>query len=128
MARGISRTKRKRLKNRVSFVYAKIKATFNNTIITIIDKQGQVLTWESGGTQGYRGSKKSTPFAARLAAENCLEFLEEIGVKSMEITYKGPGPGREPSIRTFKNSSIKLVGIKDNTPRPYNGCKMKKQK
>ncbi|TYB31318.1 MAG: 30S ribosomal protein S11 [Candidatus Mcinerneyibacterium aminivorans] len=127
MARGISRARKKRLRSRVDFAYARIKATFNNTLLTIIDKEGNVLTWESGGSQGYRGSKKSTPFAARLAAEQCVEFMEEIGVKSMEITYKGPGPGREPAIRTFKNSSIKLVGIKDETPRPYNGCKTKKQ-
>jgi small subunit ribosomal protein S11 len=120
--------RKKKIKKRVSSAVAKIKATFNNTIITIIDDNGEVLTWASGGTVGYSGSKKSTPFASQMAAENCVKVLADMGVKSMEINYAGPGPGREPAIKVFQNSDIRVTGIKDETPTPYNGCKLKKRK
>ena len=126
MAKG--KTKTKKIKKRVSSAIAKIKSTFNNTIITITDENGSVLTWASGGTVGYSGSKKSTPFAAQMAAEKCVKALTDMGVSRLEIAYSGPGPGRESAIKVLQNSEIRVTGIKDETPVPYNGCTLKKRK
>jgi len=128
LAKGKSVVRKKKIKKRVSSAVAKIKATFNNTIITIIDDKGEVLTWQSGGTVGYSGSKKSTPFASQIAAENCLKVMKDMGIRTLEVNYAGPGPGREPAIKVFQNSEIRVTGIKDETPVPYNGCKLKKRK
>jgi len=118
----------KKIKKRVSAAVVHIKSTFNNTIITVTDETGAVIIGASGGTVGYSGSKKSTPFAAQLAAENCMKALRDMGVKTVSVTYAGPGPGRESAIKTFQNSEIKVIGVKDETPVPYNGCKAKKRK
>jgi len=103
-----------------------IHASFNNTIITVVNGKGEVITWSSGGALGYKGSKKSTPFAAQLAANACIKTALELGIKEVSIRSRGVGPGRESVIRTFQNSEINVSNVKDITPRPFNGCRRKK--
>jgi len=105
-----------------------IHSTFNNTIITITDPEGKVLSWASGGLVGFKGSRKSTPFAAQLAAEKALKDAENFGVKTLEIRVKGPGAGRESAIRTVGGTSFQVKSIKDITPIPHNGCRPPKKR
>lgn len=105
-----------------------IHSTFNNTVITIADKGGNVLTWCSGGVVGFKGSRKSTPFAAQLAAEKVLKDAEVFGLQTLDIRVKGPGAGRESAIRSVGSTRFKVKSIKDVTPIPHNGCRPKKKR
>ena len=105
-----------------------IKATFNNTIITITDKNGQTLCWDTGGSMGYKGSRKSTPFAAQRAAEQCANKVKKMGMKEVDIRVKGPGSGRESAIRAIQASGLEIKAIEDVTPLPHNGCRPRKRR
>ena len=107
---------------------AHILATFNNTIVTITDKQGNTITWATTGSSGFKGSKKSTPFAAGIAAENAAKKAAERGVKEVEVSVKGPGSGRESAIRSLQAAGLLIRSIKDVTPIPHNGCRPQKRK
>ena len=107
---------------------AHIKSTFNNTIITITDKGGDTLAWSSSGTVGFKGSRKSTPFAAQLAAENAAKKAQEFGMKKVDVFVKGPGSGRETAIRTLQANGLEVASITDETPQPHNGCRPKKRR
>jgi small subunit ribosomal protein S11 len=105
-----------------------IHSTFNNTIITITDPDGKVLTWASGGMVGFKGSRKSTPFAAQLAAEKALKEAENFGLRTLDVRVKGPGAGRESAIRTIGSTPLQVRSIKDVTPIPHNGCRPPKKR
>jgi len=105
-----------------------IHSTFNNTVVTITDKTGNVLSWAAGGVVGFKGSRKSTPFAAQLAAEKVLKDAEIYGMQTLDIRVKGPGAGRESAIRSVGNTRFKVKSIKDITPIPHNGCRPKKKR
>lgn len=107
---------------------AHIFATFNNTIITITDTSGNTIAWASAGTAGFRGSRKSTPYAARLAARNAARAAQDNGMQEVEVIVKGPGPGREAAIRALQGSDIRVVAIRDVTPVPHNGCRPPKKR
>jgi small subunit ribosomal protein S11 len=124
---GGRRPKRRERKN-VAYGIAHIKSSFNNTIITISDQQGNVIAWASAGNVGFKGSRKSTPFAAQLAAETAARRAMEHGVRKVDCVVKGPGSGRETAIRTIQNTGIEVVGIKDVTPIPHNGCRPPKRR
>ncbi len=126
-APGGRRPKRRERKN-VAYGIAHIKSSFNNTIITISDQQGNTLAWASAGNVGFKGSRKSTPFAAQLAAETAARRAMEHGVRKVDVVVKGPGSGRETAIRTIQNTGIEVVGIKDVTPIPHNGCRPPKRR
>jgi len=122
------RAKKKKLAKGISSGIAHIQASFNNTIITITDKQGNVLVWSAPGIVGYSGSKKSTPFAAQIAASDAARKAKEIGIKDVEVRVKGPGFGRESAIRALQASGLVITLIKDVTPIPHNGCRPKKKR
>jgi small subunit ribosomal protein S11 len=122
-----TRTRRKEKKNVVHGV-AHIKATFNNTIISITDPEGNVLSWASAGNVGFKGSRKSTPYAAQMAAETCSRRAQEHGVRRVDVLVKGPGSGRETAIRSLQASGLEVIGIKDVTPVPHNGCRPRKRR
>ena len=122
-----SKQKKRSLKG-ITSGFVMIKATFNNTIITITDKQGNVLVWSAPGIVGYSGSKKSTPFAAQIAASDAARKAKEIGIKDVEVRVKGPGFGRESAIRALQASGLIITLIKDVTPIPHNGCRPKKKR
>ena len=126
-AAGGRRPKRRERKN-VAYGVAHIKSSFNNTIVTIADQQGNVLAWASSGHVGFKGSRKSTPFAAQLAAETAARRAMEHGVRKVDVVVKGPGSGRETAIRSIQNAGIEVVGIKDVTPIPHNGCRPPKRR
>jgi small subunit ribosomal protein S11 len=126
-AAGGRRPKRRERKN-VAYGTAHIKSSFNNTIITITDQQGNTIAWASAGNVGFKGSRKSTPFAAQLAAETAARRAMEHGVRKVDVVVKGPGSGREPAIRTIQNTGIEVLGIKDVTPIPHNGCRPPKRR
>ena len=126
-APGGRRPRRRERKN-ISHGIAHIKSSFNNTIITFTDQQGNTLSWASSGNVGFKGSRKSTPFAAQLAAETAARRAMEHGVRKVDVVVKGPGSGRETAIRTIQNTGIEVVGIKDVTPIPHNGCRPPKRR
>ena len=126
-AAGGRRPKRRERKN-IAYGVAHIKSSFNNTIITITDQQGNAIAWASSGNVGFKGSRKSTPFAAQLAAETVARRAMEHGVRKVDVVVKGPGSGRETAIRTIQNTGIEVVGIKDVTPIPHNGCRQPKRR
>lgn len=107
---------------------AHIKASFNNIIISLCNAQGQVISWSSAGKMGFRGSKKNTPYAAQLAAEDCAKEAHEFGLRKVKVYVKGPGQGRESAIRTIHNSGIEVTEIVDVTPLPHNGCRPPKRR
>ena len=119
---------RKRVKKQVSDGIAHVHASFNNTIVTITDRQGNALSWATSGGSGFRGSRKSTPFAAQVAAERAGEIAKEYGVKNLEGMVKGPGPGRESSIRALNAAGFRITNITDVTPIPHNGCRPPKKR
>ena len=121
------KTRRKEKKNVVHGV-AHIKSTFNNTIISLSDLEGNVLSWASAGNVGFKGSRKSTPFAAQLAAETASRRAQEHGVRRVDVEVKGPGSGRETAIRSLQASGLEVIGIKDVTPVPHNGCRPRKRR
>jgi small subunit ribosomal protein S11 len=127
MAKASTRTRKKVKKNVVDGV-AHVHASFNNTIITITDRQGNALCWATSGGSGFRGSRKSTPFAAQVAAERAGVVAQEFGMKNMEVCVKGPGPGRESAVRALNNLGFKITNITDVTPIPHNGCRPPKKR
>ena len=126
-AKKQARTKRRERKNVESGV-AHIKSTFNNTLVTITDPQGNLISWSSSGAQGFRGSRKGTPFAAQQAAEVAAKAAMEHGMKSIEVLVKGPGGGREAAVRSLQATGLEVNMIKDVTPIPHNGCRPPKRK
>ena len=127
MAKANVRIKKKVKKN-VDEGIAHVHASFNNTIITITDRQGNALSWATSGGAGFKGSRKSTPFAAQVAAENAGKAAQEFGVKNIEVRIKGPGPGRESSVRALNAVGLKITSIQDVTPVPHNGCRPPKKR
>ncbi len=121
------RVRRSERKN-IAVGQAHIKSTFNNTIITITDPNGNVIAWQSAGTAGFKGSRKSTPFAAQLAAEACAKVAQEHGVRKVSVFVKGPGSGRETAIRTLQAAGLEIASIQDRTPVPHNGCRPRKRR
>jgi small subunit ribosomal protein S11 len=119
---------RKKVKKNVSEGIAHIHASFNNTIITITDRQGNALSWATSGGAGFKGSRKSTPFAAQVAAESAGRAAMECGVKNLEVRIKGPGPGRESAVRALNALGLKISSISDVTPVPHNGCRPPKRR
>jgi small subunit ribosomal protein S11 len=120
--------KKARVRKNVGKAIAHVKASFNNTIITVTDSTGQVLAWDSAGTIGYKGSRKSTPFAAQRAAEKVADKIRKMGVHELEVLVNGPGSGRESAIRALSNSGIEVKTIEDVTPLPHNGCRPRKRR
>jgi small subunit ribosomal protein S11 len=120
--------RKKKEKKNVPRGVAHIQATFNNTIVTITDPQGNVVAWSSAGTQGFKGSRKSTPFAAQLAAEDAARKAMEQGMRSVEVLIKGPGAGREAALRSLQSTGFQITLIKDVTPIPHNGCRPPKRR
>ncbi len=127
MAKPTSRAKKK-VKKSVTDGVAHIHASFNNTIITISDRQGNALAWATSGGSGFRGSRKSTPFAAQVAADRVGQMVKEFGVKNLDVNVKGPGPGRESAVRALNNAGFKITSICDVTPIPHNGCRPPKKR
>ena len=127
MAKPAAKT-RKKIKKHVLDGVAHIHASFNNTIITITDRQGNTLSWATSGGSGFRGSRKSTPFAAQVAAEKAGSAAQEYGVKNLEVMVNGPGPGRESAVRALNNAGFKVLSITDVTPIPHNGCRPPKKR
>ena len=127
MAKPVAKTKKK-IKRVVTDGVAHVHASFNNTIVTITDRQGNALSWATSGGAGFRGSRKSTPFAAQVAAEAAGKAAQECGVKNVEVRIKGPGPGRESSVRALNALGMKITSISDVTPVPHNGCRPPKKR
>ncbi len=119
---------RKRIKKEVADGIVHIHASFNNTIITITDRKGNALSWATSGGSGFRGSRKSTPFAAQVAAEKAGTVALEFGMKNLDVLIKGPGPGRESAVRSLNNLGFKITNIIDVTPIPHNGCRPPKKR
>jgi small subunit ribosomal protein S11 len=122
-----TRLKRSERKN-IAVGQAHIKSTFNNTIICITDPLGNVISWQSAGTVGFKGSRKSTPFAAQMAAESCAKMAQEHGVRKVSVFVKGPGSGRETAIRSLQAAGLEIASIQDCTPVPHNGCRPRKRR
>ncbi len=120
--------RKKKIKRKIEKGQAHIKSTFNNTIITVTDLDGNVLTWSSAGKVGYQGSRKSTPFAAQIAAEDVAKEAKDMGMNEIQIFVKGPGAGRESAIRSFQAAGMEVNLIKDITPIPHNGCRPPKRR
>ncbi len=127
MAHSTAR-QRKRIRKNVIDGIAHVHASFNNTIITITDRQGHALSWATSGGCGFRGSRKSTPFAAQVAAEKVGAVVKEFGIKNLDVEIKGPGPGRESAVRALNNLGFKISNIIDVTPMPHNGCRPPKRR
>jgi small subunit ribosomal protein S11 len=127
MAKAPTRVRKKAKKN-VAEGIAHVHASFNNTIVTITDRQGNTLAWATSGASGFKGSRKSTPFAAQVAAESAGKAAQECGVKNLEVRIKGPGPGRESAVRALNALGIKITLISDVTPIPHNGCRPPKRR
>lgn len=125
---GKSARQRKKERRQVGYGQAHIKSTFNNTVMTITDQQGNVLTWGSAGNAGFKGSRKSTPFAAQLAAEQVARRASEFGMRKIDVFVKGPGAGRETAIRSLQANGLEVAAIKDVTPIPHNGCRPPKRR
>jgi small subunit ribosomal protein S11 len=119
---------KKRSKNAPELGIAHIQATFNNTIVSITDLSGNVISWSSAGVQGFKGSRKSTPFAAQVAAEKAGIKARDMGMKKLEVCIRGPGPGRESAIRSLSNIGMEVTVIRDKTPMPHNGCRPRKRR
>jgi small subunit ribosomal protein S11 len=119
---------KKRVVNVESVGEAHIRASFNNIIISLTNSTGQVISWASAGKMGFKGSKKNTPYAAQVAAQNCAQTAYDLGLRKVEVFVKGPGAGRESAIRTIQNAGIEITSIKDVTPLPHNGCRPPKKR
>ena len=127
-AQKVKKTRRRKERKNVEHGAAHIKSTFNNSIVTLTDAAGNALSWSSAGALGFRGSKKSTPFAAQMAAETAAKAAMEHGLKSIEVYVKGPGAGREAAIRSLQAAGLEISSIKDVTPIPHNGCRPPKRR
>ncbi|KOO40893.1 30S ribosomal protein S11 [Priestia koreensis] len=121
-------TRKRRVKKNIESGIAHIRSTFNNTIVTITDVHGNAIAWSSAGALGFRGSRKSTPFAAQMAAETAAKVSQDNGMKTLEVTVKGPGAGREAAIRALQAAGLEVTAIKDVTPVPHNGCRPPKRR
>lgn len=119
---------KKKKKKNIEFAIVYINSTFNNTIVTFTDENGNTICWASGGTVGFRGTKKGTPYAAQLAADKAAKEAMQHGVRRVEVRVKGPGPGRETAIRALEAAGLKIVRIRDFTPVPHNGCRPPKRR
>ncbi|MDF2557834.1 MAG: ribosomal protein [Bacillales bacterium] len=128
MARKTAVRGKRRVKKNIETGIAHIRSTFNNTIVTITDDHGNAISWSSAGALGFKGSRKSTPFAAQMAAETAAKTSIENGMKSLEVTVKGPGSGREAAIRALQAAGLEVTAIKDVTPVPHNGCRPPKRR
>ncbi|NQU23806.1 MAG: 30S ribosomal protein S11 [Candidatus Nealsonbacteria bacterium] len=124
----VAKSKRRKARRNVTVGVAHVKATFNNTTISITDTKGDVLCWSSSGTSGFKGSRKSTPFAGQLAAQQAAEKAAKFGVKEVDVKVKGPGSGRESAITALQAAGLKIKSIEDVTPLPHNGCRPKKRR
>lgn len=124
----MSKTKKRKVRRNISRGIAYVKASFNNTIVTITDPSGDVLCWATAGTVGFKGSRKSTPFAAQRAAETCAERAAKFGIREIEVRVKGPGSGRESAITGLQSSGVQIRVIEDITPLPHNGCRPRKRR
>ncbi|PCH53346.1 MAG: 30S ribosomal protein S11 [Cellvibrionales bacterium] len=128
MAQTPTKSTRKKVTRTVVDGIAHIHASFNNTIITITDRQGNALSWATSGGSGFRGSRKSTPFAAQVASERAATAAQEYGLQNVDVEVKGPGPGRESAVRALNNAGLKITNITDVTPIPHNGCRPPKKR
>ena len=128
MAQKVKKTRRRKDRKNIEHGAAHIKSTFNNSIVTLTDAAGNALSWSSAGALGFRGSRKSTPFAAQMAAETAAKAAMEHGLKSIEVYVKGPGAGREAAIRSLQAAGLEVTLIKDVTPIPHNGCRPPKRR
>lgn len=128
MAAQVKKTRKRREKKNIERGAVHIRSTFNNTIVTITDVQGNAISWASSGGLGFRGSKKSTPFASQMAAETAAKAAMEHGLKSVEVFVKGPGAGREAAIRALQTAGLEVTMIRDVTPIPHNGCRPPKRR
>ncbi|PIE54707.1 MAG: 30S ribosomal protein S11 [Dethiosulfovibrio peptidovorans] len=128
MAKRIQRRGKKKEKKNISSGVAHVFSTFNNTIISITDKGGAVLSWASGGNVGFKGTRKSTPFAAQIASQQAAKAAQDHGLKEVDVVVKGPGPGRESAIRALQAAGLQVNSIKDATPIPHNGCRPPKRR
>ena len=126
--KGAAKKVRRREKKNITFGQAHIKSTFNNTIVSITDPQGNVISWASAGHVGFKGSRKSTPFAAQMAAESAARKAQEHGLKKVDVFVKGPGSGRETAIRSLQAAGLEVTGVKDVTPQAHNGCRPRKRR
>jgi small subunit ribosomal protein S11 len=126
-SRGASRVSKKS-KRTVAFGHAHIYASFNNTIVTVTDSQGNAVSWASAGTSGFKGTRKSTPFAARMAAQQAAKAAQDMGMQEIDLYVNGPGPGREAAIRAIQAAGIRVRSIRDITPVPHNGCRPPKKR
>ena len=122
------RPSRKKQKRQIFTGQVHVFSTFNNTIVTVTDKQGNTIAWESAGSVGFKGSRKNTPFAARLAAEKVIKKAQDMGLREADIIVKGPGPGRESAIRAIQSMGLKVTSMEDITPVPHNGCRPPKKR
>ena len=119
---------KKKVRKNILKAIAHVKATFNNTLITITDMNGETLCWDSAGTVGFKGARKSTPFAATRAAEKCAVKAKRLGIREIEVRVKGPGPGRESAITALQNNGLNITAVEDHTPIPHNGCRPPKRR
>jgi len=124
----MAKVRKRRVRRNITRGIAHIKATFNNTIITITDMNGETICWDSAGTIGFKGSRKSTPFAAQRAAENVAEKARKVGIREIEIKVKGPGSGRESAITALQGAGLSVRAIEDVTPLPHDGCRSRKRR
>lgn len=120
--------RKKKITKKITLGIAHIKSTFNNTIITITDQGGNVLIWGSAGTGGFKGTKKSTPYAAQITAKELAKRAKELGLRELIVRVKGPGPGREAAIRSLQSTGLSIKSVKDVTPVPHNGCRPRKKR
>ncbi len=128
MPKAKRKTKKKKVRKEIGFGVAYIQSTFNNTIITITDQQGNTVCWASAGSSGFKGARKGTPFAAQLAAKEASSKAKEFGVRYIDVRIKGPGAGRESAIRALQSTGLEIKSIKDVTPIPHNGCRVRKRR
>ena len=128
MAKPKRKVKKKKIRKDIGFGVAYVQSTFNNTIITITDQEGKTLCWKSSGTAGFKGARKGTPFAAQLAAKEVAINAKEFGVRYVDVKVKGPGAGRESAIRALQSGGLEIKSIRDVTPIPHNGCRVRKRR
>ena len=119
---------RRKVRKNIAIGQAHIKTSFNNTLVTLTDKEGNVIAWESAGSVGFKGSRKSTPFAAQVTAESCAKKGMEHGLQKVEVFVRGPGSGRETAVRSPQAAGLEIIGVKDVTPVPHNGCRPRKRR
>ena len=119
---------RRRVRKNIAIGQAHIKTSFNNTLVTLTDKEGNVIAWESAGSVGFKGSRKSTPYAAQVTAESCARKGMEHGLQKVEVFVRGPGSGRETAVRSLQAAGLEVLGVKDVTPIPHNGCRQRKRR